>query len=107
MIKNCNSRSSCNNAHIFEIIILDIYHPKKYLNNWDAEEIPIKYKFLLEVIVDCLLVFVMTFQSTWLKCYTHETGFFNHKTHLKVEKLYYKKKQLLFNFWKNMCAVTT
>ena len=54
MIKNCNSRSSCNNAHIFEIIIiLDIYHPKKYLNNWDAEAI--KFKILLEVIVDCWL----------------------------------------------------
>ena len=63
MIKNCNSRSSCNSAHIFEfIIILDIYHPKKYLNNCDAEELPIKFKFLLEVRVDCWLVFVMTFQ---------------------------------------------
>ena len=63
MIKNCNSKSSCNNAHIFEIIIiLDIYNPKNYLNKWDAEELLIKFKFFLEVIVDCWLVFVMTFQ---------------------------------------------
>ena len=63
MIKNFNSRSSCNNAHIFEIIIiLDIYNPKNNLNNWDAKKFPIKLKILLEVIVDYWLVFVMIFQ---------------------------------------------
>ena len=46
------------------------------------------------IIVDCWLVLDMTFQSTWLKYNTHETGFFNLKTHLKVEKLYYKKKTI-------------
>ena len=57
MIKTCNSGSSCNNA-----IILDIYNPNNYLNNWDAEELLLKFKLLLEVIVDCWLVFVITFQ---------------------------------------------
>ena len=88
MIKTCNSRSSCNNAHKFEIIIiLGIYNPNNYLNNWNAEELPLKFKILLEVIVDCWLVFVLHFKSTWLKYCTHEKGFFKLKTHLKVENL--------------------
>ena len=63
MIKTCNCRNSCNNAHKFEIvIILGIYNPSNYLNNWDAEELQLKFKFLLEVIVDCWLVFVITYQ---------------------------------------------
>ena len=62
MIKTCNSGSSCNNAHQCLIIIIDIYNPNNYLNNWDVEELPLKFKLLLEVIVDCWLVFVITFQ---------------------------------------------
>ena len=48
-----------------------------------AEELRLKFKLLLEVIVDCWLV--LNFKSTWLKYNTYEKCFFKLKTHMEVE----------------------